>query len=953
MTDSNPAWSKLSHDEELAAERIIRQYEQQRALLQPGDSIEQLSSVASLYPALREAVLVELIYSEIEFQISQEHEFRLRTYLRRFPELLKNPDVISKLARAVWDQNRQLGRECSLEMILNEIEVSATEGDLTDLDAARTKASGNLGSEDSESEERTAHVSLGRFLIKKRIGIGSSGTVYLAYDPELDRDVAIKVPRMQTLATPEEQELLRREARTAARLSHPWIVRILEVGEANSAFFLVTDFIDGPTLCDLVISSTLTFPRSAELLRDVAVAIQHAHDSGVIHLDLKPSNILIDSAGLPRITDFGLARITSEFGLTSLSSGLIGTPAYMSPEQAAGRMQEIGPCSDVYALGTILYECLAGCLPFHGTTAAVLRQIAFDEPRSPRSLNPEIPTDLQTICLKSLSKRPADRYRSASELAADLTRYLSGHPVHARPVGPIERTLRWCRRNRLAAGAIVAAAMFLLCGSLGVFWQWRIAVRNLDNAVYHEQLAEQQFQDAHATIQSIADELRQQTVMNARGPSPELQKALKTVTDYYARFLEGELAKKNSRNQREVGEALRVVADHQLSVGNLEDALRSCDQSLALWNEFEREGNDDPEVILEKSRAMLLRSEILSRDSSQSLQPFEAGHAALDQLEKLNTKSVGDSMDPAGRLRASILLKLGTLALGRGNQEIASQHFRDGLTVATALVDARPTYEHAWLRSMLAYKIAKLLKLQGRSEEAVQHFAIAGETFQKYVVPTHGDQALFVPHCLFYQTEQLCRLRRFEQARGCCEQNISLLELQKLQAASDPDVVRQLMARSWYFSGRIAAEQNELKTAESAYGKAILLFREGLTNSREQHGLLRDLAAACHNRGNVLSDLEQAVLAEPEYREAVRLRKELLMANPSKIGYAMDLSGSLRNLALVRRQLNDAAEAAELLKEAKQNLLNAIPYDPQNSEIQEDLKSLDSDLSAVSLTIGR
>ena len=441
--------------------------------------------------------------------------------------------------------------------------------------------------------------------------------------------------------------------------------------------------------------------------------------------------------------------------------------------------------------------------------------------------------------------------------------------------------------------------------------------------------------------------------MNAKGPSPELQTALKTVTDYYARFLECELAKRNPQNRREVGEALRVVADHQLSVGNLEDALRSCNQSLALWNEFDRERNDDPEVVLEKSRAMLLRSEVLSRNLSQNLQALDACKAALDQLQKLKTEYVGDSMDPAGSLRASIYLKLGTLVLSQGNQETASLHFRDGLNVATALVDARPTYEHAWLRSMLAYEIAKLLKLQGRSEEAVQHFVMAGETFQKYVVPAHGDQALFVPHCLFYQTEQLCRLRRFEQAQGCCSQNISLLELQKLQAASDPDVVRQLMAKSWYFSGQIAAELNELNTAEAAYGKAIHLFREGLTNSGVQQGLLRDLAAACHNRGNVLSDLEQSVLAEPEYREAVRLRKELLAANPSKIGYAMDLSGSLRNLAAVRRQLNDAAEAAELLKEAKQNLLNAISHDPQNSEIQADLKSLDSDLSAVLLIIGR
>src|SRR5438445_790827 len=311
----------------------------------------------------------------------------------------------------------------------------------------------------------------GDYELLEQIGRGGQGVVFRARQKSLNRIVALKVIGLGNWATEAHLKRFRLEAEAAAKLEHPGIVPIHEVGERDGSCYFSMKFVEGGQLDEVVRREAMPIRQAVELIAKVARTVHFAHKHGILHRDIKPGNILLDAKGEPHLTDFGLARLVESESTVTRTMEVLGTPSYMAPEQAVGNNAAVSSATDVYGIGAVLYQLLTGHPPFAGgTTYETIKLLLDTEPRQPRLLNPKVDRDLSTICLKCLEKDPRSRYSSALELAEDLERWLKHEPILARRTGAFARGRKWVRRN--PTSALLAASLVALAAAAGwIVWR--------------------------------------------------------------------------------------------------------------------------------------------------------------------------------------------------------------------------------------------------------------------------------------------------------------------------------------------------------------------------------------------------------------------------------------------------------------------------------------------------
>jgi hypothetical protein len=544
------------------------------------------------------SVFQELLGIELEYRFRRGDCPTAEEYSSKHPQFRERIDAILAGSRrraedfAAFAAKKQSGNRTALHIRCPHCQYPIEIVDDRSIDTIACPSCGsNLGKREASVSPRGAREgqgkTIGQFELIEQLGEGSFGAVWKARDTLVDRVVALKIPRVTNL-TSEELARFIREARLAAQCEHPHIVRVYEVGFAGDVFCIASQFIEGVSLQKYLSRERPRPEEAIEICAQIAEAMHCAHEAGVVHRDLKPANILLDSTRQPYITDFGLAkRETGELSL-SVAGTILGTVKYMSPEQARGDSRLLDRRSDVYSLGTVLFELLSGEVPFAGTTEAVFQQLVNDEPPRVRKLNPRVSRDLESVCLRCLEKDRRKRFQTAQELADDLRRCQRGETTRTRPVSRPARAWRWCKRNRLVAALTCAVFLALTAGLIAALIGYAYA---LDG----QQKASAALSEATGAIHDLLVQVSQSTLLNQPGAKPLRQKLLLTATERY-----GSIAKKIRDSRALRGDSARVIYYLARLAEDLkppEEVLELLDEALRVQEELYRDNPDSADTL--------------------------------------------------------------------------------------------------------------------------------------------------------------------------------------------------------------------------------------------------------------------------------------------------------------------------------------------------------------------
>jgi tetratricopeptide (TPR) repeat protein/tRNA A-37 threonylcarbamoyl transferase component Bud32 len=756
-----------------------------------------------------------------------------------------------------------------------------------------------------------AGAAFGDYELLEEIGRGGMGVVYKARQKRLDRLVALKVVRGEGIAGADTRRF-RNEAETVAQLDHPNIVPVHEVGEQPGGLsYFSMKLIAGGSLAEQLLRFRDDPRAAAGLLAKVARAVHHAHQRGVLHRDLKPANILLDAQGEPHVSDFGLAKRLECPGQEVTQSGaIVGTPAYMAPEQASGRKGAVTTAADVYGLGAVLYALLTGRPPFQAESPLyILAQVRECEPEPLRRGNAKVDRDLETVCLKCLQKEPVRRYESAGELADDLERWLRREPIRARPVGSTARLWRWCRRNPLVAGLTATLVTVLIAAVVVLGFSSALIAQKRDEAEANLRQARQ----ALASEQRAAKREREQA-QQARLQEAEADR-------------QRQLAETHFREARQaVDDAFTLVSENHLLHEPCLDPLRKelLQNTLRYYTGFLKERGDNPALRAEVAAAHLRVAQITQAlgPNEEWLVAFEKGVAVVEQLVRNHVKE-----SEFGSLRAGIFRGSGRYLHPPAHPKKFLTAFQKSRDLWETLVRTHPNVRGFQNNLAGQCNVVGLLQLLcGQPQEAIRSHERARMLWAQLVRQEPENpfyRAIFALNEVSLATA-LEAAQRPDEAEAAYKR---ALEVQKQLVMDFPKIPMYPcdLSTNYRRQAQFLMDLGRLEEAEEACRRShahasklvtayptVSVYRLELGNSHNTLGII------CSKRGQLQE-------AEKCFRHSLAQVERLMSDFPERLDYRANLIAANTNLAYLLLRTRQFREAARALR----RWMELSPNDPK------------------------